>query len=200
MAKHKTSSRSAARQRAHKRSQQKRLIQVVGIIIAGVVLIAAAWYMFAGRNSAQAAIDHGPEVVVSDSPLHAIHEMEPSNLASIPFLPKESPQPKIAIPEDFYSFGSVGLTEVVQHEFAIANVGDAPLTISRAYTTCGCTTADFTSTVIPPGKVSLMTLTFDAGFHDAGGQTVRRGVIIENNDPRNSQMEIWTQAAVRTTP
>ena len=89
---------------------------------------------------------------------------------------------------------------MVQHEFAIANVGDAPLTISRAYTTCGCTTADFTATVIPPGKVSIMTLTFDAGFHDAGGQTVRRGVIIENNDARNPQVEIWTQAAVRTTP
>jgi len=176
------------------------LIQVVVMVIAGAVLITAAWYMFAGRKSVQAAIDYGPEDVVSDSPLHAIHEMEPSNLASIPFLPKDGPQPIIAIPEDAYSFGSVGLTEVVQHEFTIANVGDAPLTISRAYTTCGCTTADFTATVIPPGKVSIMTLTFDAGFHDAGGQTVRRGVIIENNDARNSQMEIWTQAAVRPTP
>jgi hypothetical protein len=200
MSKNKSNSRGAARQRASKRRQQKRLIQLVVMVIAGVALIAAGWYIFAGRNSAQAAIDYGPEDVVSDSPLHAVHEMEPSNLASIPFLPKNSPQPKIAILEDFYSFGSVGATEVVQHEFAIANVGDAPLTISRAYTTCGCTTADFTATVIPPGKVSIMTLTFDAGFHDARGQTVRRGVIIENNDPRNPQVEIWTQAAVRTTP
>ena len=200
MSKNKSNSRSAARQRASKRRQQKRFIQLVVMVIAGVALIAAGWYIFAGRNSAQAAIDYGPEDVVSDSPLHAVHEMEPSNLASIPFLPKKGPQPKIAIPEDFYSFGSVGATEVVQHEFAIANVGDAPLTISRAYTTCGCTTADFTATVIPPGKVSIMTLTFDAGFHDARGQTVRRGVIIENNDPRNPQVEIWTQAAVRTTP
>lgn len=200
MSKYKPSSRSGTRQRARKRRQQKRLIQVAVMVLAGAVLIAAGWYMLAGRNSAKAAIEYGPEDVVSDSPLHAIHEMEPSNLASIPFLPKDGPQPKIAIPEDSYSFGSVGLTEVVQHEFAIANVGDAPLTIHRAYTTCGCTTADFTATVIPPGKVSIMTLTFDAGFHDAGGQTVRRGVIIETNDERNPQVEIWTQASVRTTP
>lgn len=200
MSKNKSSLRSSARQRALKSRQQKRLIQLAVMVIAGVALIAAGWYIFAGRNSAQAAIDYGPEDVVSDSPLHAIHEMEPSSLASIPFLPKNGPQPKIAIPKDFYSFGSVGATEVVQHEFAIVNVGDAPLTISRAYTTCGCTTADFTATVIPPGKVSIMTLTFDASFHDARGQTVRRGVIIENNDPRNPQVEIWTQAAVRTTP
>jgi hypothetical protein len=37
---------------------------------------------------------------------------------------------------------------------------------------------------------------FDAGFHDAAGQTVRRGVIMENNDPDQSQEEIWVQAAV----
>jgi hypothetical protein len=45
-----------------------------------------------------------------------------------------------------------------------------------------------------------MTLTFDAGFHDVSGQTVRRGVIIENNDPNSPTAEIWTQARVRAKP
>ncbi|MFQ5614857.1 MAG: DUF1573 domain-containing protein [Anaerolineales bacterium] len=130
--------------------------------------------------------------------MHAIHEMDGSKLSEIPFLPKDGPQPKIAVSQDFYSFGSIGPQEVVTYEFALFNQGNAPLTISRAYTTCGCTTADFTATIIPPGKVSLMTLTLDAGYHDVRGQTVRRGVIIENNDPQNPTLEIWTQAAVRT--
>ena len=43
-----------------------------------------------------------------------------------------------------------------------------------------------------------MTLRFDAGYHDTRGQSVRRGVIIENNDPNNPQMEIWAEASVRT--
>jgi hypothetical protein len=119
---------------------------------------------------------------------------------SIPFLPQSDPQPKIVINEAFYNFGSLGLTDVVTRDFVIANVGEAPLTISRAYTTCGCTTADFTATVIQPGQVSIMTLVFDAGFHDVGGQTVRRGVIIENNDPKNSNAEIWIQASIRNSP
>jgi hypothetical protein len=51
--------------------------------------------------------------------------------------------------------------------------------------------------VIPPGKVVLVTLRFDAGFHDTAGQTVRRGIIIENNDPDRSSAEIWVQASVR---
>jgi hypothetical protein len=86
---------------------------------------------------------------------------------------------------------------VVTYDFAIANTGNAPLTINRAYTTCGCTTAEFTATVIPPGKMSVVTMILDAGFHDVRGQTVRRGIIIENNDPETPQVEIWAQATVR---
>jgi hypothetical protein len=164
-----------------------------------VVLIIISLLLFTDTPIARADIDYVPEDIVYEQPLHAVHEMEPSNLASIPFLAKDGPQPEIVISESFYNFGVIGVTEVARQNFVIANLGDAPLTISRAYTTCGCTTADFTSTVIPPGKVSIMTLILDAGFHDVRGQTVRRGVIIENNDPRNSQVEIWTQATVRSS-
>ncbi len=116
----------------------------------------------------------------------------------IPLLPKDDPQPQIVVNEQFFDFGNIGATDVVRRVFVIANTGDAPLTISRAYTTCGCTTADFTSAVIPPGKVSIMTIVLDAGFHDVRGQTVRRGVIIENNDPKHSSTEIWIQASVQS--
>ena len=115
-------------------------------------------------------------------------------------MPKDQAQPSIVISEKSYNFGSIGPTDVVQRSFAILNTGDATLTISRAYTTCGCTTADFTATVIPPGKVSIVTMVYDAGFHDARGQTVRRGIIIENNDPKNPQVELWAQATVRNNP
>jgi hypothetical protein len=37
---------------------------------------------------------------------------------------------------------------------------------------------------------------FDAGFHDSAGQTVRRGVILETNDPEQPQVEMWIQADV----
>ena len=90
--------------------------------------------------------------------------------------------------------------EIGQHEFVIANQGEALLTISRAYSTCGCTMAEFSASVIPPGKVSIVTMVYDAGFHDARGQTVRRGIIIENNDPKNPQVELWVQATVRNNP
>lgn len=200
MAKQKQLSYREKREHVRQRRKQRRVMPAILLVVVGVGLIASAWYLLAGRSSAQAGIEYKSEDVVFGQPLTAIHEMEPSNLASIPFLPEDGEQPKISISEDFYDFGSIGPSDLVTHEFEIANLGQAPLTISRAYTTCGCTTADFTATVIPPGKVSVVTMRLDAGFHDVRGQTVRRGIIIENNDPKNPQVEVWAQAAVRSTP
>ena len=46
------------------------------------------------------------------------------------------------------------------------------------------------------GKVALVTLTFDAGFHDARGKRVQRGLIIESNDRRRPKTELWVRAAI----
>ena len=194
-----TSMRSLkARSREQNLRQRRQQWMAIGVIILSVVLLGAwAFWMFADTLS-QTTINYSSEDISYNTPLHAIHEMEPFNMASIPFLPKGGPQPAIAASETFYNFGRIGPTEIVTQQFVIANQGDETLTISRAYTTCGCTTAEFTATVIPPGKVSIMTLTLDAGYHDVRGQTVKRGVFIENNDPNNPELEIWTQASVRT--
>lgn len=181
------------------RRAKRRRIAVGSAILGGIVLlVAVVWMVWSNRQTGVAPFDYSTEDIVYDQPLNAVHEMGEG--PPISFLPREEPQPKIVVNERFYNFGVIGPTEVVTQDFAIANMGDAPLTISRAYTTCGCTTADFTATVIPPGKVTIMAVTLDAGYHDVRGQTVRRGVIIENNDPRNSQTEIWVQATVRTKP
>jgi hypothetical protein len=192
-------SNQAIRECARNRQQQK-LFPAIVLAALGVILLGAAWYFIADPGSARASFDYAANDIAHDQPIQAIHEMGGSTFEAVPFLPKEGPQPKIVVLEDFYNFGNVGPTEIITHDFVIANLGEAPLTISRAYTTCGCTTADFTATVIPPGKVSVVTLVYDAGFHDARGQTVRRGIIIENNDPKNPQVELWVQAAVRITP
>lgn len=200
MAKKSSGKRQAIRARARKRRRQQQLLPTLLLVGLGLALIGMSWYVIADPGSAQTGVSYSPEDVVYDQPLHAIHEMDGSTVGQITFLPKDGPQPKIAVSEDFYNFGSVGPTDVVTYDFVIANQGDAPLTIYRAYTTCGCTTADFTATVIPPGKVAVVTMTLDAGYHDVRGQTVRRGIIIENNDPKTPQVELWAQASVQTSP
>lgn len=183
------------RQQAQRQARRKNIIAIAILIFALLVLSGSLYVYFSDSQTASADFAYGPEDVAYDQPIHAIHEMGEG--LPIPFLPKDQAQPSIVISEKSYNFGSIGPTDVVQRSFAILNTGDATLTISRAYTTCGCTTADITASSIPPGKVAEVTLTFDAGYHDTAGQTVRRGLIIENNDPRNSQAEFWTEASVR---
>lgn len=190
-------SKQLAKARAQHRERQRK-IKSYGLMLMGTLVIIGAVVGGRAGQTAQAANAIAPEDIVYGQPLHAIHEMTGPSLSSVPFLPKDQPQPKIAVSESFFDFGKVGPTEVVEHQFYIQNLGDAPLTIHRAYTTCGCTTADFTATLIPPGKAIIMNLVFDTGYHDVSGQTVRRGIMIENNDPDLPQLEIWTQAEVLT--
>lgn len=183
--------KKASRQKSQNNSTLMLVLLVIGVVLLGVGLVS---YVTA-PPSANASSDYDPADVATDQPVLAIHEMEEG--PAIPFLPASQPQPKIQIPEKNFNFGMIGPQDVVEQEFIIRNVGDAPLTISRAYTTCGCTKAEISASVIPPGKVATIKLVFDAGFHDTSGQTVRRGLIIENNDPQQSQAEIWVQASVR---
>ena len=187
--------RKTHRKRASAKARKKQSIPVLWIMAALLLLGGVGFYVLSGAEpTAQAALQYAEEDVAHNRPFRAIHEMRAG--PRIPFLPADQPQPKIVLPDDYYDFGRVGPRSVVKRKFLVRNEGEAPLTISRAYTTCGCTVADFTARVIPPGKAALVTLVFDAGFHDVRGQTVKRGIIIENNDRSNAKAEIWTRASI----
>lgn len=195
-----TSSGSRSRIRARRRQAKTRSRIGAAAIAAGVLVLGVALFLYLRPTVSsvpqEPGIDYRSEDVARTNPMVAVHEMSAG--PPIPFLPSTGPQPQIVTSEDYVDVGSVGPTEVVRLDFVIANTGEAPLTISRAYTTCGCTTAEISSSVIPPGRVAEVALTFDAGYHDTRGQVVRRGLIIENNDPERSIQEIWIQASVRS--
>jgi hypothetical protein len=169
----------------------------LSLLSSGVLIIAISLYRYAaGPSSVTSFTNYSPEDTATSQPILAVHEMNEG--PPIPFLPKSQPQPSIQVPEKFYSFGTIGPKDKVEHEFIIRNIGQGPLTISRTYSTCGCATTEISANVIPPGKVAAIRLVFDTGFHVTAGQIVRRGLMIENNDPEHFRTEIWVQAEVRS--
>lgn len=185
---------ATARRKHTKKSAGTETLLALGAVGLLLLLIGVGLAYTRSHRANVAAGQFPGEVIATERPLVAVHDMGAP--APIPFLPKDGPQPAVDVPATFYDFGRVGAKDVVTRTFLVRNTGDAPLTISRAYTTCGCTTANISASVIPPGQAATVELIFDAGFHDAAGQTVRRGVILENNDPEQPQAEIWVQADV----
>ena len=177
----------------HKRKQRannRELLLALAFIGGAIVLVVLAVVM-ANRP---APLTAGDGDIVVGRRIIAGHDM--GGAPQIDFLPAGGPQPNVVVPEASYDFGRIGPQDVMRRTFLLRNNGDAPLTIARAYTTCGCTTAEISADVIPPGKAVSIDLVYDAGFHDTAGQTVRRGLIIESNDPDQPQAEIWVQAEV----
>lgn len=169
-------------------------------LLLALALLAAAggvWWF----NRLNASQGHSPQNVVIDQPWRAVHEAASGFVdhAAAPQLTNTTggPQPRLLLPRTFHDFGAVRYGARVSKEFVIVNQGSAPLVIQRAYTTCGCTVADFTASTIPPGKAALITVTWDSSQHIPTATTVRRGVIILSNDPAQPQSEIWIQATIK---
>ncbi|MDY7075627.1 MAG: DUF1573 domain-containing protein [Chloroflexota bacterium] len=104
--------------------------------------------------------------------------------------------PQLDIPSTSHDFGDIYEAWDVTHTFAVQNTGDADLQISNLVTSCGCTTAELSSSVIPPGQRTDLTVVFDANFHPTSGE-VTRLVWFATNDPTQPWVEMRITANVR---
>lgn len=99
-------------------------------------------------------------------------------------LPKGAPQPDISVKPTNRDLGYVGRADVVNLNYAVVNEGDQDLVIDSVVTSCGCTTAELSNNIIPPGHRADLKVRFDVGFHKMQrGERVVRVVWLKTNDP-----------------
>ena len=60
-----------------------------------------------------------------------------------------------------YEFGTVRQGKMVNHKFKFTNSGQAPLIISGARSTCGCTVPSYPEAPIQPGESGVIEVAFD---------------------------------------
>jgi len=70
--------------------------------------------------------------------------------------------PEMSFEEEVYDFGTITAGETVEHEFTFKNTGDAPLVISNAKASCGCTVPSWTKDPIQPGESGNMLVKFNS--------------------------------------
>ena len=88
--------------------------------------------------------------------------------------------PTIEIDTLVHDYGLVNEGDALKHVFEIRNKGTAPLVLSNALSSCGCTAAILSATTIPPGDKGALEVTTDT--HGDHGPVSRR-ITVFSNDP-----------------
>lgn len=125
---------------------------------------------------------------------------------------------KITATETAHDFGTISMKDgKVKHTYQIKNSSDEPLTITKLYTSCMCTTAELTagdqkagpfgmqghggsipniSVSLQPGQTAEVEAVFDPAAHgSAGVGEIKRSVFV--NTQGNPNFELTFKATVR---
>jgi hypothetical protein len=94
----------------------------------------------------------------------------------------KSPEPIIELDSLAFDYGLANEGDTLKHVFTIRNTGTAPLVLSNALSSCGCTAAILSTTTIPPGGSGALEVTTDT--HGDRGPVSRR-ITVFSNDPHH---------------
>ncbi|HET8885848.1 MAG TPA: DUF1573 domain-containing protein [Salinimicrobium sp.] len=92
--------------------------------------------------------------------------------------------PKLTFDESEYDFGTIEQGTNVEHVFTFKNTGDAPLVITDAKSSCGCTVPTWTKEAIAPGETGEMLVKFNG----SGKNQVTKTVTVTANTESGKEM------------
>lgn len=101
--------------------------------------------------------------------------------------------PRLTVPESFYSFGKIYRGDRVRHNFILKNTGEAELEIKKVRASCGCTAAEPSQKVVPPGGEAYVEVTFDS--QNFVGR-VTKTVLVDTNDTSEPTHTLTLEAIV----
>jgi hypothetical protein len=105
--------------------------------------------------------------------------------------------PKIQFKEETWDFGKVKQGEILTHEFVFKNIGEAPLSIRKVRTSCGCTAALVSEQKVAPGKEGQIQVTFNSGGY---GAKVAKSIYVDSDDPVRPNVELTIVAEIDIPP
>jgi len=106
----------------------------------------------------------------------------------------EGNQPKAVAEEMIKDFRTVNKGKRLVHEFVIRNDGDAVLEITEVKPSCGCTVAEYPSS-IPPGGSGVIKAAVDTRNLKGG---IAKSVRVYTSDPENPQINLVIKANVKS--
>ncbi len=103
------------------------------------------------------------------------------------FAEEEAAAPAIFCAEPNHDFGTLDSSHTVVHDYIIVNKGNAPLEITQARPSCGCTVANISNKTVAPGEESRITAQLNLAGR-AGPQ--HKTITVDSNDPKQPQLTL----------
>lgn len=103
--------------------------------------------------------------------------------------------PVLTWKEDQFDFGTLFEGDIVTHDFEFTNTGTAPLLITRATSTCGCTIPEWPRKPVPPDSTSSIRVKFNS-LHKEGGQK-KVVTIFANTFPNTTTVTIQGKVEIK---
>jgi hypothetical protein len=99
--------------------------------------------------------------------------------------------PIFTFDSEYHDFGKISEGEIVTHEFTFTNTGDAPLVITSARGSCGCTVPEYPRTPLAPGESGKITVSFDSGGRS--GRQDKSVTLTANTVPNSKILKITSE-------
>ena len=91
--------------------------------------------------------------------------------------------PVMSFDEEQFDFGEIVQGTHVEHMFKFTNTGDAPLVITNASSSCGCTVPEYTREPVAPGESGELLVKFDG----SGRGTVSKNITLTTNTEKGNE-------------
>ena len=101
--------------------------------------------------------------------------------------------PRISVSPERFDFGSVLPDQKLTREFVVRNVGAADLLLEKVSTSCGCTVAEGYTSLVKPGKSTVLRVTLSTP--PTAGR-LQKSVLVRSNDPTRATVELKVEATV----
>ena len=98
----------------------------------------------------------------------------------------------ITFDQTTFDYGTIKPSSDGTRFFTVTNTGDKPLVISNVKPSCGCTTPEFNTDPIMPGKSAKIKV----GYNTAINGQFMKNIEVYSNDPVNSRSVIYIKGNV----
>ena len=95
--------------------------------------------------------------------------------------------PEMKFDETEFDFGTIEQNTPQEHVFTFTNTGKAPLVITNATSTCGCTVPSFTKEAIAPGEKGELLVKFNGSGQNQVTKTI---TVTANTEAGKEQLKI----------